>query len=94
VNGLIVSEPERKSVKASIEVELQPFTTPNFVLTVQPPRLKQEGFVETPKLSLSDLDSLTLSRMCDEFRREVFKKAGKEEPPQQAPRCSKCREHF
>jgi hypothetical protein len=92
VNGLIVSEPERKSVKASIEVELQPFTTPNFVLTVQPPRPKQEGFVETPKLALSDLDSNTLERMCDDFRSEVFKKAGKSRPPQEAPYCRKCRD--
>lgn len=79
-------------MKASIEVELQPFTTPNFVLTARPPRLKQEGLVETPKLALGDLDSHTLERMCDEFRNEVFKKAGKSRPPQEATYCHKCRD--
>jgi hypothetical protein len=77
-------------VKASIEVELQPFTVPNYVLTVQPPRPKQEGIFETPKLALSDLDSLTLSRMCDAFRNAVFEKAGKQQPPAQARYCRKC----
>lgn len=81
-------------MKASIEVELRPFTVPNYVLTVQPPRLKQEGIVETPKLSLSDLDSLTLERLCNDFREEVFTKAGKSRPPQEGPSryCAKCRD--
>jgi hypothetical protein len=70
-------------MKASIEVELQPFTVPNYVLTVQPTRLKQEGIVETPKLALSDLDSMTLERLCNEFRDAVFNKAGKSRPPQE-----------
>jgi len=79
-------------MKASIEVELQAFTVPNYVLTVQPPRLRQEGMVETPKLSLSDLDSSTLDRLCKEFRTAVFEKAGKQQPPAEAPYCRKCRD--
>jgi hypothetical protein len=77
-------------MKASIEVELQPFTVPNYVLTVQPPRPKQEGIVETPKLALPDLDSDTLNQLCRDFRNAVFEKAGKQQPPEQARYCRKC----
>jgi hypothetical protein len=30
---------------------------------------------------LSDLDSMTLWRLCENFKNEVFHKAGKEQPP-------------
>lgn len=35
-------------------------------------------------LPLSAFDSLTLDRLCREFRDAVFAKAGKEQPPEQA----------
>jgi len=70
-------------MKTTIEVELQPFTVPNFVLTVAKAGLKQEGFQEAPKYSLSELSVDTLDKMCIDFRNEVFKKAGKIQPPVQ-----------
>ncbi len=36
---------------------------------------------ELPCYPLSDLDSLTLDKLCNDFRDEVFRKAGKEQPP-------------
>lgn len=69
-------------MKAKIEVELQPFTVPNFVLTVQDPRPKQDGMQETPKYALSELDAQTLENLCNEFRGNVFTRAGKQQPPQ------------
>ena len=68
-------------MKATIEIELQPFTTPNFVLAVSKPGMKQDGMQELPSYPLSSLDSWTLDKLCSEFRDEVFKKAGKEQPP-------------
>lgn len=72
-------------MKATISIELQPFPVPNYVLTVATPRGREEGIVETPKYPLSDLDPLTLDRMCDDFREEVFRKAGKSPPPTMVP---------
>jgi hypothetical protein len=68
-------------MKATLQVELQPFKTPNFVLAVQKPGKREDGMQETPSYPLSDLDSLTLDKLCRDFRDEVFRKAGKEQPP-------------
>lgn len=64
-------------MKTKIEVELKPFTTPNFVLVKNAPTAEER---ET-SLPLSALDSLTLDRLCNDFRNAVFNKAGKEQPP-------------
>lgn len=69
-------------MKATLEVELQPFSVPNFVLTVAAPRNRDEGFTEAPKYALSELSALTLDSLCREFRKEVFLKAGKQPPPE------------
>ena len=65
-----------------IELELQPFKTPNFVLAQVAPK-PREGFERAPSFPLSDLEPEALSAMCDEFRAEVFKKAGKQDPRSQ-----------
>lgn len=66
-------------MKATLQVELQPFQTPNFVRAVGQ---------ELPCYPLSELDSVTLEKLCDQFRAEVFQKAGKEQPPRQGCACS------
>lgn len=58
-------------------IDLQPFTVPNFVRPIAPRRMRQEGFVETQAIPLSELDAATLDAMCDEFKKAVFAKAGK-----------------
>ncbi|MEM7209548.1 MAG: hypothetical protein AAF434_17145 [Pseudomonadota bacterium] len=63
-----------------VRVKLQPFRTPNFVLVEDDTRPRQEGFQESPKYALSDLDATTLSQLCDKFREDVFKKADKVDP--------------
>lgn len=68
-------------MNANIEVKLKPFKTPNFVLVEEPAKPREEGFAEGRKFSLSELDADTLSRMCNDFRAEIFKKAGRHEPP-------------
>ena len=42
---------------------------------------KENGFSEARKFHLSEVDAETLSKMCDDFRSEIFKKAGKRPPP-------------
>ncbi|MCB1886603.1 MAG: hypothetical protein KDH20_03250 [Rhodocyclaceae bacterium] len=67
-------------MKIQFMVEIKPFVVPDFVVESLPPGLKQDGLLELPKHPLSALDSLTLDRLCSEFRREVFEKAGKKMP--------------
>jgi hypothetical protein len=64
---------------ATVELKLQPFRVPNYVLTEGKVRPRQDGFhpEETPKYALNELDEETLSALCDEFRKGVFEKAGK-----------------
>ena len=69
-------------MKATLKVELQPFQTPNFVRAKTPPKPRDAGFEEAPCYPLSDLDPETLEDLCEQFTREVFKKAGKQRPPQ------------
>ena len=59
------------------EIELQPFTVPNYVRQVQPVGKRQDGWTETRLIPLSELSAETLEIMCDEFRGSVFKGAGK-----------------
>ena len=68
-------------MKATLQVELQPFQTPNFVRAVGKPGVRQDGMQELPCYPLSDLDPDTLDKLCRDFRAEVFRKAGKEQPP-------------
>ena len=70
-------------MKATLEVELQPFKTPNFVLAKERTGKRQDGFEETPtpKYPLSDIDPYTLEKLCNAFHDEIFRKAGKTPPP-------------
>jgi hypothetical protein len=65
---------------ADIKLKLKPFGTPNFVIAELPPGTRQEGIQDPPKWALSELDAETLAKLCDDFRAEVFRKAGKADP--------------
>lgn len=75
-------------MKAQIDVEIEPFSTPNFA-RVAGKNLDQNRD-DSAAVALSTLDALTLERLCDDFRAEVFRKAGKQRPPQPARYCPKC----
>ena len=64
-------------MKANIEIDLKPFTVPNYVSVKQEPGLKQDGLQEAKNYHVSELSVETLSKMCDVFRKDVFRKAGK-----------------
>ena len=72
-------------MKVTIELQVQPFSVPNFILTEPVPGARQDGFKESPSYPLSDFDAVTLQRMCDEFTAEIFRKAGKNPPPKDNP---------
>jgi len=59
---------------------IRPMIVPEFVTVMMPPRDRQEGMVETPRFHLSELEPEALAQLCDEFRRNVFAKAEKNDP--------------
>ncbi len=61
-------------------IRLQPFRTPNFALIEPKLGSRQEGFKEADKYALSELDAATLDLLCDQFRADIFTKAGKRDP--------------
>lgn len=65
-----------------MKVDLNPWIVPNFVIGKMPPGRRQDGFNPdaAPKWALSDVDAETLAAQCDQFRAEVFRKAGKPDP--------------
>ena len=64
-------------MKINLEVEVEPFQTPNFVRGV-----KRKGEDEGVAYPLELLNAVTLEILCDQFRDEVFRKAKKNRPPQ------------
>lgn len=70
-----------------MEIDLNPWITPNYVLGKVPPRLRQDGFIDPPKWALSEVEPHILSDLCDEFRRGVFEKAGKPDPKVKGQAC-------
>ena len=62
------------------QVGIRPFQVPAEVQQVVAPRLKQEGLQFVPTFKLSELPVETLLALCDQFKRDVFKAAGKEIP--------------
>ncbi len=63
-----------------IRVKLQPFSVPNYVLAEPSAFMGKEGFNGVPKWELRDVDSQTLSDLCDQYRKDIFTKAGKADP--------------
>lgn len=76
-----------------VEIELQPFTVPNFVIARTKPGLRQEGMQEQPKFALRDLPAEALAELCDHFRREVFIKADKVDPSDYLVRSGRGSDH-
>ena len=69
----------------TLMVELQPFNVPNYVIQQMPPGKREDGWKEAPKYKLSEVSEVTLSKLCDDFRRAVFEKAGKLDPRSAMP---------
>jgi hypothetical protein len=63
-----------------VKIKLRPFMTPNFVLQELSPGSRSEGYQQGPSYPLSDVPAEDLAAMCDEFRAEIFRKAGKTDP--------------
>jgi hypothetical protein len=69
------------------EVKLKPFNVPNYVIADGPAwsGLHEGIGPDDAKFPLSDLSPQSLDDLCRRFRDDVFKKAGKNPPPQIVP---------
>ena len=66
---------------ATIKVKLENFRVPNYVIHAREPDPDRNNVAtNTPKSRLNELEAETLSELCDNFRAEVFRKAGKMDP--------------
>lgn len=63
-----------------MKFEFNPWQVPNYVTLKVKAGLKQDGMKEVPSFHLSDLEPEDLSKMCDDFREEIFRKAKMEDP--------------
>lgn len=61
-------------------MNLRPFITPSFVISVR--HASDIGSPEGPSIPLREIEADDLSKMCDTFRAEVFRKADKADPRQ------------
>jgi len=66
-------------MKANIEVTIQPFSIPHFVIRDRKAAACGDPDAEAA-FELSSVDATTLSALCDQFRADVFKQAGKKDP--------------
>ncbi len=62
-------------MKIKLEVELIPFTVPNFVRVKSEPRPRQDGIQNDKCYALHELDNVTLHDLCVEFTEAVMTKA-------------------
>jgi len=70
-------------MKVKIDLDLQPFSTPNFVRLTVDGDASKEGY----PIPIKDLCPETLERLCEQFRHDVFVKAGKRDPELDRPKC-------
>lgn len=75
-------------MKTKVNLDVKLWSSPNFVIIKNP----DKDAATDLSIPLALVDEYTLDKLCDEYRAEVFKKAGKSPPPQvvAAPICSKC----
>lgn len=60
----------------SINLKIRDFSVPAFVIPIDPPGNRQDGFKDSAGIPLRELSPEVLGNLCDNFRAEVFKKAG------------------
>ncbi len=67
-------------MKIKADVEVNSFVVPDSLSVRPKPGRRDDGFMTPQLIPLSELEAAVLADLCDEFRREVFRIAGKEDP--------------
>ncbi len=68
-------------MKVTIELDLEPFETPDFAIIRSEPKPRQDGFQAINSIPLREIDASILYSLCENFTDSVFRKAGKQRPP-------------
>lgn len=66
-------------IEARIPLKLKPLEVPMYVDVVLPSVPGRDEVVHPVRLS--EVDAITLARLCDDYRAELFRRAGKAQPP-------------
>ncbi len=64
-----------------MNIKLKPFNVPNFALQQMPAGHRND----VPSYPLKDIPAEDLAELCDTFRAEIFRKAGKTDPECHTP---------
>jgi hypothetical protein len=62
-------------MKVKIEVELEPFKVPNFVVVKPKPHRKNEGFKDATSIPIGELPADVIYKLCEDFTAAVYAKA-------------------
>lgn len=65
---------------ATIALQMKPWTAPNYATVEMPPRPKQDGVQALPSFHVKDLPLETLDRLAEQWRRDLYQKAGQPLP--------------
>jgi hypothetical protein len=65
---------------ANMQIKFKPWITPNFAHVEGPLGRRQEGVSFDRGFALSEIPVEDLAELCDQFRADVFRKAGRPDP--------------
>jgi hypothetical protein len=66
--------------RVTIDVEIEPFRVPNFLVPKQKYTEDKDPSNSVPAIPLREADPKLLDQLCKRFREDVFAKAGKPDP--------------
>jgi hypothetical protein len=61
-------------MRINVGIEVKPWDVPNYIVVIPGNSAASGG------IAIGDVDAQVLAQMCDTFRAEVFRKAGKSDP--------------
>lgn len=60
---------------SQIKLKLKTPSTPNYIIIESPPGFRQDGYQESPKISIGELSNETLEEIAREWKVELLAKA-------------------
>lgn len=65
---------------AETTIKLRQWPAPNFAVPDRAPGRRQDGWKELEPIPVNELSAETLAQMADDWRADLFRKAGKKDP--------------
>lgn len=67
-------------ITVTTAVKFRPWNVPNYAVQDVPPRARQEGFSEAPKMSVKELPHQVLDAMAERWLNDLYANAGQRNP--------------